>query len=367
MPRPSVVALLTLLAACGSSPASERLDGGLRHVWGVLETNGRGEGRFVVDVEEGETAMLVTGAVAAPHRTHVRDLQVPAGELVFDAFAQYDTPRNKTNAGFVASVASLNWPVLNADAQLSPGRWRVGVGTLDGDGEWARSELAVDVLLKRDPDLTSGSLLASVILTGGVADDPELLRATEAALDHWAAIYARHGIHVRWELFEHPTGDLRPPSVGSEADYEEISAATPMRSVNVVIAERIVGFDDVYGMSGDIPGPLVSSSRSAVIVSTLLAGGPDGVFSQQEERLYGETLAHEVGHYLGLFHPVEIDYAGWDAIEDTPECAEEAECLSRLSGNLMFPYPVCDQAGCMPQDLLTSEQRAVAHGHVAVD
>lgn len=367
MPRPVVFAWLILTTACGPSASGERLDGGLRHVWGVVETNGRGEGRFVVEVEEGETAMLVTGAVASPHRTHVRELHAPGGDAVFDAFAQYDTPRNKTNAGFVASVASLNWPVLASDPRLAPGRWRIGFGTLDGDGDWARSELGVDVLLKRDPDFTSGSLLASVTLAGDVAGDPELKRATLSALDHWAAIYANHGIHLQWELFEHPTGELRPPSLGSPEDYEAISAATPLRSVNVVIAERILGFEDVYGMSGDIPGPLVSSPRSAVVVSTLLAAGTDGVFSAQEERLYGETLAHEVGHYLGLFHPVEIDYAGWDAIDDTPECAEESECLARLSGNLMFPYPVCDQGGCMPQDLLTPEQRAVVHGHVAVD
>lgn len=367
MSRHAALSWVVLLAACGRSPLDERMTEGLRHLTGVVETNAQGEGRFVIPVEEGETSMLVTAAVEPPYRGHVRALGAPGGDDVFDAFSLYDSPRNKTNAGFVASVTTLAWPILPGDARLEPGKWRVDLGTVGGDDEWRPSEVAVDVLLKRDPDPTRGVLRASVVLAGEVARDPELVGATQAAIEHWAAIYEHHGIELRWEITEYDEGQLEAPSLGSAEHYEAISASTPLRSVNVVIAERIVGFDDIYGMSGDIPGPLVSSSRSAVVVSTRLAAGTDGVFSAQEERLYGETLAHEVGHYLGLFHPVEIDYRAWDSLDDTPECEGEAECIARLAGNLMFPFPVCDFAGCMPQDLLTVEQRSVSHGHVAVD
>lgn len=367
MPRIASVALLALLSACARVPLDEDQVDGLRHLTGVIETNGRGEGRLVVPVEEGETSMLVTAAVHDPWRNHVRSLEAPGKAQVFDAFALYDTARNKTNAGFVAPVSSLNWPVQPGDRPLEAGAWQLEFGTLDGQDRWDAAELAVDVLLKRDEDPTWGRLHASVVLTGELATDPEMLRAIHVAADHWAAIYAAFGIELEWELFEYPRGELYAPSLGSAEHYEAISSSTPLRSVNVVIAEQITGFDDIYGMSGDIPGPLVSSGRSAVILSSLVAAGPDGAFSRQEERLFGETLAHEVGHYLGLFHPVEIDFAAWDALQDTPECHDERECVNRLAGNLMFPYPVCDFHGCVPQDLLTLDQQAVTHAHVAVD
>lgn len=367
MPRIASFALLALLSACARDSLDQGFIDELRHLSGVIETNGRGEGRLVVPVEEGETSLLVTAAVEAPGRNHVRALQGPGGDKVFDAFSLYDTRRNKTNAGFVASVSTLNWPIQSGDPPLKAGSWELSFGTLDASENWASAELAVDVLFKRDPDPTHGRLHASIVLTGDLRTDPEMLRAIQVAADHWSAIYGAYGLELEWELYEYPVGDLHAPSLGSAEHYEAIADSTPFRSVNVVIVERISGFDDIYGMSGDIPGPLVSSGRSGVVVSSLLAAGPDGLFSRQEERLFGETLAHEVGHYLGLFHPVELDYDAWDAISDTPECRDERECINRLAGNLMFPYPVCDFHGCVPQDLLTSGQQEVTHMHVAVD
>jgi len=75
----------------------------------------------------------------------------------------------------------------------------------------------------------------------------------------------------------------------------------------------------------------------------------------------GETMAHEGGHYLGLFHPVEFSYDDWDAISDTPECASETDCDETLGTNLMYPYPVCDYyyTSCVKQDQLTDGQTGV--------
>ena len=78
--------------------------------------------------------------------------------------------------------------------------------------------------------------------------------------------------------------------------------------------------------------------------------------------MFGETLAHEIGHYSGLFHPVECDYdctLEWDALADTPECMGWRDCEAELGTNLMFPYPVCDFYGCTPAGDLSAAQVGV--------
>jgi hypothetical protein len=62
----------------------------------------------------------------------------------------------------------------------------------------------------------------------------------------------------------------------------------------------------------------------------------------------GQTMAHEGGHFLGLFHTTEAEGTAFDPLPDTPECATGAdgnrdgivdynECKSgKGSENLMF-------------------------------
>ena len=84
--------------------------------------------------------------------------------------------------------------------------------------------------------------------------------------------------------------------------------------------------------------------------------------------MLGESIAHEVGHYLGLLHPVAQDFGHWDSLSDTSACTSQAECEAEMSGNLMFPYPVCDDEGtCVPQIGLTDDQARVIQRYVGVD
>jgi hypothetical protein len=92
--------------------------------------------------------------------------------------------------------------------------------------------------------------------------------------------------------------------------------------------------------AGGIPGPLgmQGTPGSGVAIATdMMAGDP--------ERL-GRTLAHEIAHYLGLFHTSEADGSVYDAFDDTPECRADrdadgdglsvADCEGAGADNLMF-------------------------------
>jgi hypothetical protein len=97
-----------------------------------------------------------------------------------------------------------------------------------------------------------------------------------------------------------------------------------------------------------------------VLVSWLKHAGPDGIFEDLDIETFGETLAHEVGHFLGLYHPVGQYFDQWDALEDTPQCTNRATCEAELGANVMFPYVVCaGDAACIRQEDLTEDQVGV--------
>jgi hypothetical protein len=114
-----------------------------------------------------------------------------------------------------------------------------------------------------------------------------------------------------------------------------------------------------------------------VAVSAVALAGRDRAFDSEERRLLAETMAHEVGHYLGLFHPIELPDRGetisfWDHLPDTSDCATLARCEAELSGNLMYPTPVCatwEGSSCVafvPQGALTGDQVGLARGYAGV-
>jgi hypothetical protein len=115
------------------------------------------------------------------------------------------------------------------------------------------------------------------------------------------------------------------------------------------------------------------SRKSAVAVSIFAAAGSNGRFSTDDIRLLGETIAHESGHQMGLFHPVDFSgsiVVGSDPLDDTEECSFFTECVNSQSliSNLMFPNPISDTSGSfIPQNRLTEQQRGVLNRYLAVE
>lgn len=102
----------------------------------------------------------------------------------------------------------------------------------------------------------------------------------------------------------------------------------------------------ILGMAAGIPGPNgvleTWGSGMMVAVDTHLDGSGEILDTQ----LMGETMAHEVGHQLGLFHTTEAE-GGGDPLADTPECTTDMdldgdgeltaeECQDADGANFMF-------------------------------
>lgn len=339
----------------------------MRHLTTRLTSSVTGTAKVKIPIEKGETALLATVQVDPPLQAHFRLVEDPDKNEVFNAYQWNNSSLSKTNAGFVASVATLNWPVQEQDTILSKGNWLFEYGVVDVDQKYTAAPLLLDVLIKEDSDFDSGDLVVSIVYTDDLEDDDNLRDAVDAAKEIWVELYSEMGIDVAFGDYAYPESNLQAPAFGEETAYIQIAEDTEPRSINLVVSDLIDGVDEeIFGIAGDIPGPLVPTPRSGVQISALLAAGKDGAFDDEDIRLLAETMAHEVGHYLGLFHPVENTWDSWDVLSDTSKCDSEGECVIDLGDNLMFPFPVCAGASCTPQDMLTSEQSGVVNRNVAV-
>lgn len=151
---------------------------------------------------------------------------------------------------------------------------------------------------------------------------------------------------------------------GPDSEFAQLMALAPSdRKLHVYYVEQISGEEAfvTIGQSGGVPGPATfgGTGRSAVAVTTadLASANPDDI------AFLGLTAAHEILHFMGLFHTTEkcaskeateeCDLVGSDPITDTPECApaadtdtdgilSAAECAGAGADNVMFWSPGSD-------------------------
>jgi hypothetical protein len=126
--------------------------------------------------------------------------------------------------------------------------------------------------------------------------------------------------------------------IGSEDElhrmFETVTAGAPHASANIFVVRDLSGVAEwVAGIAGGLPGPpgVRGTPASGVAIAT-----------QENGRIAGDTLSHEIGHFFGLFHPTEMNGATQDPISDTPTCSFEPEdpwSMGRCAtiSNVMFP------------------------------
>jgi hypothetical protein len=112
----------------------------------------------------------------------------------------------------------------------------------------------------------------------------------------------------------------------SESEFPQLLGETSVASetrMNVFFVQTAIG-GGVLGVAAALPGPKLNASPvSGVMVD----------YDWSNAAAVGQVTAHEIGHYLGLYHTAESDGQTWDIIEDTLECP--GECTSESGGYLM--------------------------------
>ena len=313
-----------------------------------------------VEISEESSSFLLD--VASEGRVAVARLFDPDGELVLD-YLELE-PEHYLSHGFFprSNHLSFNWPIRESDTPLRAGQWDVQLAVLDDAGLYlAGKDLGVTTQWKADSDLERGVLHVRVLFDQTVSGDLAVRSATESAVSVWQQHWAPYGLKIEVE-YEASVQDINMPTPSDRTrEYELLDGAGEAHQITVLIGHYIDDDLNQAGVTGSVPAALSSSPLGIVLVSWLSIAGVDGVFSPEEITLYGSVLAHESGHHLGLFHPVEMDWNTWDALSDTPDCTSVTDCEAQLGANFMFPYPLCDEVGCEVQSEMTEAQKGVCH------
>jgi len=329
------------------------------------------DGILEVEIEIGEehTAFMVTGESA--RYVGLERLKDPNGDVVLRWQDWWDSEFSLTDAFFgYERTTAFNWPIRDVDAGLIPGTYIAEINTTNNNGAYIGNEaVTVSVHKKADPDFQGGDVELHIIWADGVQDDADVVSAVEGAVERWREIWGAVGISLN-ETFHDSSLD---PSLGftytGDAAIASQTEDFGEDAMVLIVGEQILDETDTFGISAGIPGTLAASEMTFVVVSWLTHAGADAAFSDEEIQIMGETMAHECGHYAGLYHPVEFGFEYWDALDDTSQCGGYNGCENQLGDNLMFPYPVCDyygNGGCVAQENLTGQQQSVMNRYMGV-
>ena len=316
-------------------------------------------GSLTMDVPEGATSVIVMVEGGGGALILASKITSPAGEVVYDFENFVET--NRTDA---ADAPYLFMLPSNPAVQLVAGQWEVEFFTDAG----APFEASVTAIYNTDGLGTTLDLnLFFVGLDGLDATTAPEHQGFQQILTNVEAIYTAAGIRFGAKNYIDVTGDDADKfavidsidGAGSELrQLFALSGGHPEGALNFFFVRDIGGGDagfQLLGLAGGVPGPpgVNGTNRSGVAVNMVDFGSADATVEI--------IMAHESGHYLGLYHTTERNGAGLDGngilgqdpIGDTANCPDgadangdkvlsAAECADHDGRNLMFWSPAND-------------------------
>ncbi|MCC6622548.1 MAG: hypothetical protein IT385_14885 [Deltaproteobacteria bacterium] len=350
------------------------------HDFGAVQLGGEGLSRpFSFLVDEG-TASFTIVAMSIDHPADyltLYALTAPDGTDLMGQGNPYEAP----NRAF-PSFSAFTVQVPNTDAyELATGRYNfsfyafpddAGNPAPIGDG-W------VYVFENRRKGATASKLDVNywfVGIPGLTAASAQTNAKFGQLVERFETILGTAGITIGTSRYFDVTGNdaqrFTIVDTGQTSDVDEHaelltlteSLAADNWGVSFFFVQGFTGWQ-LLGKAGGIPGPpMVHGTYNSGVVVSLA----DYLHYPQENvaiQLTAETMAHELGHQLGLYHTTEGDGRIHDHVLDTPECPssydsnrdglmDPSECAVRGATNLMFWAASLEHG-------ITAGQRKVLH------
>lgn len=328
----------------------------------LVESDSDGIYTLAVAVAEGQGAILIDVVVDGNSFVSIDFLDAPDGSRAIDGFDLDSSHRGSTALRPRSTAFAIAYPLAGGSEILPAGTWTLQFGLYTPDFERvlvSGRAATVSVVTKADEDLERATIRAQVVYVDGVEDDDDLVAGIDKALAYWTDLYARYGIALETRLV---VGDVALQDPGpSNSGLDIMSRRAEPFELTLLLGEALAD-RGTLGRAGNIPGGFLPSGNAGIVVAVRTHAGVDGDLNDDEAAILGNTMAHEVGHYLGLNHPVEssFDFAAWDLVDDTPECTSRDECVALLGDNLMYP----DTVSGVAQEAMTSQQLLVMHSSI---
>ena len=289
-------------------------------------------GDMVLQAPEGLESVLmeVRGGKGLYYLTK---FQTPSGDLIEGA--RYMTRFAREVPGLVDWLYP-NTPTLAMEA----GEYKLLLRGEQPDGGTLNEDIEVRLYTKAKTGIDTCGIHLDFLVDKNAIDTADFEAALDRAVIWVNNLYAPSGIRVldysitQITLPNQNFDPTKSATVTSQVDdvLRQARQTGQARTDSVhVIVVRTIGGSEPSGYAMGLPGPFdADRSNAAVLVST--DAYTDGGFLNVDG--LASTIAHEVGHYMGLYHTSEATGTQHDPIPDTAECTG-ASCSPAFEKNIM--------------------------------